>query len=157
MIQEETQRVADLAEQLSEALMTATICADEIRAILRTELDGRASVRWRQSRDGKHRNPRNRKKGHDGANNYTVTTLKSDIAEATQAKESYVRERVPRPPIAGSASPHVANWAIYASVQARRGWNPEIGIMMPSRLEAGVIAVARFREQRKFPLLVRNP
>ncbi len=58
MIQEETQRVADLAEQLSEALMTAAICADEIRAILRAELDGRAPARWRQSRDGKHRNPR---------------------------------------------------------------------------------------------------
>ncbi len=38
--------------------MTAAICADEIRAILRTELDGRAPARWRQSRDGKHRNPR---------------------------------------------------------------------------------------------------
>jgi DNA-binding response OmpR family regulator len=61
MIQEETQRVADLAEQLSEALMTAAICADEIRAILRTKLDGRAPVRWRQSRDGKHRDPRPRR------------------------------------------------------------------------------------------------
>ncbi len=36
--------------------------------------------------------PRNRKKSQNGANNYTVTTLKSDIAQATQAKESYVRE-----------------------------------------------------------------
>jgi DNA-binding response OmpR family regulator len=58
MTQEETQRVADLAEQLSEALMTAAICADEIRAVLRTELDGHNPLRWRQSRDGKHRNPR---------------------------------------------------------------------------------------------------
>ena len=39
MIQEKTQRVADLAEQLSEALMAAAICADEIRAIVQTELD----------------------------------------------------------------------------------------------------------------------
>ena len=38
MIQEKTQRVADLVEQLSEALMTAVICA-EIRAIAQAELD----------------------------------------------------------------------------------------------------------------------
>ena len=38
------------------------------------------------------RDPRNRKKGHDGAKAYTVKTLKSDITQATQAKESYVRE-----------------------------------------------------------------
>ena len=44
MIQEKTQRLADLAEQLSEALMTAAICADEIRAVLRTELDGHTPV-----------------------------------------------------------------------------------------------------------------
>ncbi len=57
MIQEKTRRVADLAEQLSEALMTAAICADEIRAILRTELDGRAPGRWGRSRAAKHRYP----------------------------------------------------------------------------------------------------
>ncbi len=39
MIQEKTQRLADLAEQLSEALMTAAICADEIRAIVHAEID----------------------------------------------------------------------------------------------------------------------
>lgn len=36
--------------------------------------------------------PRNRKGKHNGPNNYTVNNLKSDIAQATQAKESYVRE-----------------------------------------------------------------
>jgi len=36
--------------------------------------------------------PRHRKNGRNGAGNYTVATLKGDIAEATQAKESYVRE-----------------------------------------------------------------
>lgn|GEM_PF-4632963 len=39
MIQEKTQRLADLAGQLSEALMAATICADEIRATVQAELD----------------------------------------------------------------------------------------------------------------------
>ena len=39
MIQEKVQRVSDLAEQLSEPLMTAAICADEIRAIVQAELD----------------------------------------------------------------------------------------------------------------------
>ena len=39
MIQDKTQRLADLAEQLSEALMSAAICADEIRAIVQAELD----------------------------------------------------------------------------------------------------------------------
>jgi len=36
--------------------------------------------------------PRHRKSGHNGAASYTVATLKGDIAQATQAKESYVRE-----------------------------------------------------------------
>jgi len=36
--------------------------------------------------------PRNRKNGRDRAKSYTVNTLKSDIAQATQTKESYVRE-----------------------------------------------------------------
>ncbi len=40
MVQEKPQRLADLAEQLSEALMTAAICADEIRAIVQTKLVG---------------------------------------------------------------------------------------------------------------------
>ena len=39
MVQEKSQRLADLAEQLSAALMTAAICADEIRAIAQAELD----------------------------------------------------------------------------------------------------------------------
>ncbi len=56
MIQEKTQRVADLAEQLSEALMTAAICTDEIRAGLRTELDGHTPIRCGRSQDAKHRN-----------------------------------------------------------------------------------------------------
>lgn len=36
--------------------------------------------------------PPHRKNGRNGAGNYTVATLKGDIAQATQAKESYVRE-----------------------------------------------------------------
>ena len=35
---------------------------------------------------------RKRKDGQDGPSDYTVATLTSDIANATQAKESYVRE-----------------------------------------------------------------
>jgi len=42
MIPEKTQRLVDLAEQLSESLMTAAICADEICAVAQAELDGRA-------------------------------------------------------------------------------------------------------------------
>ena len=38
-------RLTDLTEQLSEVLMAAAICADEIRAILRTELDSHTAVR----------------------------------------------------------------------------------------------------------------
>lgn len=41
MVHEKSQRLADLAEQLSEALITASICADEIRAIVQAELDYR--------------------------------------------------------------------------------------------------------------------
>lgn len=44
MIPEKTQRLADLADQLSEALMTAAICADEIRAVAQDELDGSATA-----------------------------------------------------------------------------------------------------------------
>jgi hypothetical protein len=57
MIQENTQPLADLTEQLSEALMAAAICADEIRAILRTELDSHTPVRWGRSQDTKLRVP----------------------------------------------------------------------------------------------------
>ena len=57
MIQEKTQRVADLDEQLSEALVTGAMCGDEIRAIVRTELDGRTLVRWGRLQDTKPRSP----------------------------------------------------------------------------------------------------
>lgn len=40
MTPEKIQQLADLADQLSEALMTAAICADEIRAAAQDELDG---------------------------------------------------------------------------------------------------------------------
>ncbi len=58
MIHEKTQRVADLAEQLSEALMTAALCANEIRAIVQVELDSHTAVGWGRSQDAKHRTPR---------------------------------------------------------------------------------------------------
>ena len=45
MILEQARRQADLTEQLSEALVTAAICADEIRAIVHAEL---GSLRNRQ-------------------------------------------------------------------------------------------------------------
>ena len=57
MVQEKAQRLADLAERLSEALMTAAICADEIRAIVQAELDSHTTVGWGRSQDAKHRNP----------------------------------------------------------------------------------------------------
>lgn len=57
MATEEAQRLAELAEQLSEALMTAAICADEIRAIVQAELDSHSPVGWRRPQDVKHRNP----------------------------------------------------------------------------------------------------
>lgn len=39
MTQERVQRLAGLATRLAEALMTAAVCADEVRAILQTELE----------------------------------------------------------------------------------------------------------------------
>ena len=61
MDQEKAQRLADLADQLSEALMTAAICADEFRAIVQAELGSHTTVGWRRSQDAKHRNlPRQR-------------------------------------------------------------------------------------------------
>jgi DNA-binding response OmpR family regulator len=57
MISEKTQRLADLSEQLSEALMTAAICADEIRAVVQAELDSRTPVGWGRPQRAKHRNP----------------------------------------------------------------------------------------------------
>ncbi|MGE0481612.1 MAG: winged helix-turn-helix domain-containing protein [Phycisphaerae bacterium] len=39
MTQEKVQRLADLVARLAETLMTAAVCADEVRAILRAELD----------------------------------------------------------------------------------------------------------------------
>jgi DNA-binding response OmpR family regulator len=57
MILEQAQRLVDLTEQLSEALMAAAICADDIRAILRAELDGRNPVQWKRSQNTKPRNP----------------------------------------------------------------------------------------------------
>jgi len=57
MILEQAQRLADLTERLSEALMTAAICADDIRAILPTELDSYSAVRWERSQDAKLQNP----------------------------------------------------------------------------------------------------
>ena len=57
MILEQAQRLADLTEQLSEALMTAATCADEIRAILRAELDGHNPARWGRSQNPKPRSP----------------------------------------------------------------------------------------------------
>jgi len=38
--------------------------------------------------------PSSRNNGRHGPNNYTIATLTGDIAEATQAKESYVREAI---------------------------------------------------------------
>lgn len=39
MTQERTQRLAHLANQLVETIMTAAICAEELRAVIRAELD----------------------------------------------------------------------------------------------------------------------
>jgi len=41
----------------SEALMTAAICADEIRAIVQVELDSHTAADRGRSQDAKHRNP----------------------------------------------------------------------------------------------------
>ena len=55
MVQEQTQRVADLAQQLTETLMTAALCADEIRAIVQVALDSHSAVGWGRSQDAKRR------------------------------------------------------------------------------------------------------
>jgi DNA-binding response OmpR family regulator len=57
MNSEQAQRLTDLTAQLSETLMTAAICAGEIRIVLRTELDGRTAVRPGRSQEATHRNP----------------------------------------------------------------------------------------------------
>ena len=57
MIPEKTQRLADLAEQLSHALMTAALCADEIRAIVHVELDSHPPIAWERPQNARHRNP----------------------------------------------------------------------------------------------------
>lgn len=54
---EKTQRLADLAEQLSDALMTAALCADEARAIVQAELDSHSFVGWGRPQNARHRNP----------------------------------------------------------------------------------------------------
>jgi len=55
MVQDKSQQLANLAERLSEALMTAALCADEIRAIAQAEIDGRANVGRRSTWDTNHR------------------------------------------------------------------------------------------------------
>ena len=45
MALEKAQRLAQLTDQLAETLMTAAICADEIRAVIHAELDGHGVVR----------------------------------------------------------------------------------------------------------------
>ncbi len=57
MTSAQAQRLADLTAQLSETLMTAAICAGEIRIVIRTELDGRTAVPTGRSQTGKYRNP----------------------------------------------------------------------------------------------------
>jgi len=52
---EKTQRLADLAEQLSDALMTAAICADEVRAIVHAELDSHPPIGWERQQIARHR------------------------------------------------------------------------------------------------------
>jgi len=57
MILEKTQQLADLTAQLSEILMTAAVCADEMRAILVLEIDSHTGARCGRSQDGKLREP----------------------------------------------------------------------------------------------------
>jgi DNA-binding response OmpR family regulator len=61
MILEQAKRLVNLTERLSETLMAAAICADDIRAILRAGLDGRGSLRWGRLQDTKPRNPARRR------------------------------------------------------------------------------------------------
>jgi len=44
MTLEKAQRLLQLTHQLAEALMTAAICADEIRSVVHAELDGHGTV-----------------------------------------------------------------------------------------------------------------
>lgn len=57
MTLENAQRLSDLTEQLSETLMTATICADEILTIVREEDNCEATSRYTRFREVKHRKP----------------------------------------------------------------------------------------------------
>jgi len=61
MILEQAQRLVNLTERLSEALMAAAICADDIRAILLMEFDGRNPVSRGESHNTRPRNPARRR------------------------------------------------------------------------------------------------
>lgn len=52
MTSEKVHRLAHLADQLSETLMTAAICAEELRAIIRAETDDACPVRRGHSNNG---------------------------------------------------------------------------------------------------------
>ena len=56
MIMVKPQRLAELVEQLSETLMTATICADEIRAILQAEIESHVAAGRGRSQEATRRN-----------------------------------------------------------------------------------------------------
>jgi len=63
MTQERTQRLAHLANQLVETLMTAAICAEELRTVIRAEIDGDGNSHGARSNeepsvDGRARNER---------------------------------------------------------------------------------------------------
>ncbi len=61
MILEQAQRLGDLPEQLSEALMTAANCADQIRAIVHSGPNSHTPVRWGRPQDTRLRNPPRRR------------------------------------------------------------------------------------------------
>jgi DNA-binding response OmpR family regulator len=52
MTSEKVQRLAHLADQLTETIMTAAICAKELRSTIRAELDSEVAVRRHRSGDG---------------------------------------------------------------------------------------------------------
>lgn len=52
MTLEKAQRLLQLTHQLAEALMTAAICADEIRSVVHAEPDGNGPVHRRQNTGG---------------------------------------------------------------------------------------------------------
>lgn len=52
MTQEKAQRLAHLANQLVETIMTAAICAEELRAVIRAEIDGGDAMRDGRARQG---------------------------------------------------------------------------------------------------------